>query len=188
MHTDYGERFTGRADGVSLNASGEAQARALGKLLASEPLAAVYSSPRERARATADAIAEPHGRSVDTVEALDEIDLGDWTGKRIVDLEGTPDFICWNEQRAVASPPNGETIVSVADRVEGFARATVDKHAGKIIALVSHADVIRALVARCLGLDFNNMLRFEVGPGSVSRLLFGNWGSKLLALNEGAAA
>src|SRR4051812_21221411 len=102
MHTDYGKRFTGRADGGPLSASGEAQARALGQRLASEPIAAIYTSPRERARATATAVAEPHGGKVDTADALDEIDLGDWTGKRIADLEGTPEFICWNEQRATS--------------------------------------------------------------------------------------
>lgn len=188
MHTDYGERFTGRTDGVPLSAAGESQARALGERLAAEPIAAVYSSPRERTRATAEAIADPHGVPVRDVDALDEIDLGDWTGKRIADLDGTPDFVRWNEQRATTCPPGGERIAAVADRAESFARQAAEEHEGQTVALVSHADVIRALIARCLNLDFDNLLRFEVGPASVSKLLFGDWGSKLLTLNEGAAA
>lgn len=188
MHTDYGERFTGRTDGVPLSPAGEGQARALGERLAAEPIAAVYSSPRERTRATAEAIADPHGVPVRDVDALDEIDLGDWTGKRIADLDGTPEFVRWNERRATSSPPGGEGIAAVADRAESFARQAAEEHEGQTVALVSHADVIRALIARCLNLDFDNLLRFEVGPASVSKLLFGDWGSKLLTLNEGAAA
>lgn len=188
MHTDYGERFTGRADGAPLTSAGEEQARALGERLAGEPLAAIYSSPRERARQTAAAVATPHGLAVQTAEALDEIDLGDWTGKRIADLEGAPEFVRWNEERDTAAPPGGETMASAADRSEAFAREAAARHDGGTILLVSHADVIRALVCRVLGLTFATFWRFEIGPASVTRMLFGDWGGKLLSLNEGAAA
>jgi ribonuclease H / adenosylcobalamin/alpha-ribazole phosphatase len=188
MHTDYGERFTGRADGVRLSAAGEEQARALGARLADEPIAAVYTSPRERTRATADAVAAPHGAAVAIDESLDEIDLGDWTGARIDSLEGDPAFERWNSERGAGCPPGGEPFVQVADRVQGFASRTAARHAGETVAVVSHADVIKALVASCLGLSYDNVLRFEIGPASVSRLLFGGWGAKLLTLNEGAAA
>ena len=188
MHADYGERFTGRAPGVRLTAAGEAQARSLGERLAGAPIAAVYASPRERTQQTAQAIARSHGLAVKTDEALDEIDLGSWTGRRIAELEGTPDFIRWNEQRDTATPPGGESMAAVADRVEGFARRVASRHQGETILLVSHADVIRALVCRVLGVAFSNFWRFEIGPASVSRLVFGDWGGKLLSLNEGAAA
>jgi probable phosphoglycerate mutase len=188
MHTDYGERFTGRAAGVPLSAAGQRQARLLGDRLSEEPIAAVYASPRERARATAEAIAEPHGLDVQIEEALDEIDFGEWTGKRIAELEGTPDFVRWNEQRDVSSPPGGERMAAVADRMEKFACEAAARHGGRTILLVSHADAIRALVCRVLGLTFANFWRFEIGPASITRLLFGDWGGKLLSLNEGAAA
>jgi probable phosphoglycerate mutase len=188
MHTDYGERFTGRAHGVPLSAAGESQARALGARLAYEPVAAVYASPRERTLQTAEAIAAPRGLAVETAEALDEVDMGAWTGKRIADLEGTPEFVRWNEQRDVATPPGGESVAAVADRAEAFVSETAARHRGQTVVLVSHADVIRALVCRVLGLTFANFGRFEIGPASITRLLFGTWGGKLLSLNEGAAA
>jgi ribonuclease H / adenosylcobalamin/alpha-ribazole phosphatase len=187
-HTDYGERFTGRADGVRLSAAGEEQARKLGERLADEPIAAVYSSPRERTRSTASAIAAPRKTDVIIDDALDEIDLGDWTGTRIADLEGDSQFQRWNAERGSARPPGGEAFASVAGRVQDFARRASARHADETVAVVSHADVIKALVASCLGLPFDNVLRFEIGPASVSRLLFGDWGAKLLTLNEGAAA
>jgi ribonuclease H / adenosylcobalamin/alpha-ribazole phosphatase len=188
MHTDYGERFTGRADGVRLSAAGEEQARTLGERLADEPIAAVYSSPRERTRSTASAVAAPRKTDVIIDDALDEIDLGDWTGTRIADLEGDSHFQRWNAERGSARPPGGEAFSCVADRVQDFARRASARHADETVAVVSHADVIKALVAACLGLPFDNVLRFEIGPASVSRLLFGDWGAKLLTLNEGAAA
>jgi probable phosphoglycerate mutase len=188
MHTDYGERFTGRADGAPLSPAGQAQAKALGEQLGKAPITAVYASPRERTRQTAQAVAAVHRISVQTAEPLDEINLGDWTGKRIAELEGTPEFARWNERRATACPPNGEPIAAVADRVEHFAYEASSRHDGETVALVTHADVIRAFVARVLGLDFDNLLRFEIGPASLTRMLFGNWGGKLLSLNEGAAA
>lgn len=188
MHTDYGERFTGRADGAPLSAAGERQARALGERLAPERVAAVYSSPRERTRQTAEAVASPHGIAIETADALDEIDLGGWTGARMADLEGAPDFVRWNEARDETTPPGGECMASVADRAERFAREMAARHEGETILLVSHADVIRAFVCRVLGLTFRNFWRFEIGPASVTRMLFGAWGGKLLSLNEGAAA
>lgn len=188
MHTDYGERFTGRADGAPLSAAGERQARALGERLAPERVTAVYSSPRERTRQTAEAVAAPHGIAVETADALDEIDLGAWTGARMADLEGAPDFVRWNEARDETTPPGGESMASVADRAERFAREMAARHEGETILLVSHADVIRAFVCRVLGLTFRNFWRIEIGPASVTRMLFGAWGGKLLSLNEGAAA
>lgn len=187
-HTDFGERFTGRADGAPLTEAGAAQASALAARLADVPIAAVYASPRLRARQTAEAVAARHGLEVETAEALDEIDLGDWTGKRIAELEGNPAFDRWNTERATASPPGGEPMASVADRARAFAAETAERHPGETVAMVSHADVIRGIVARVLGLDLDNLLRFDVGPASVTRLVFGAWGAKLVSLNEGTAA
>ena len=55
---------------------------------------------------------------------------------------------------------------------------------GQVIALVSHSDMIRAGVAHVLGLPLDNLLRFDIAPASVSRAVVGDWGAKLLSLNE----
>lgn len=187
-HDDYGKRLTGRADGVHLSATGKGQARRLGERLADEPIEAVYSSPRERTRETADAVAAPHGLEPVEAEALDEIELGDWTGAEIVSLTGMPSFTVWNERRATARPPGGESMGEVVARSRGFADKAAARHSGKTVALVSHSDVIRGVVASYLGLSLDNILRFEIGPASVSRLEVGEWGGRVLSLNEGAPA
>jgi probable phosphoglycerate mutase len=187
MHSDYGERFSGRADGIGLSDAGKAQAKSLGERLAAEPLAAISASPRERTRATAAAIAEHQKLPVITEAAIDEIDMGEWTRARIDLLRGDPAFAFWNDQRGSASPPGGEPFAAVAERVIAFAARTATAHDGRTIAVVSHADVIKALVASALRLHLDHVLRFEVGPASVTRLVWGDWGARLIALNEGAA-
>lgn len=187
-HTDFGVRFTGRADGVPLSAAGRAQAQALAARLQDVAVAAVYASPRERAQETAAAVAAPHGLPVRTAAAVDEIDFGDWTGAAIGTLGDDPAFRRWNDARATARVPGGESMGEVADRAERFAYETAAAHPDGTVAVVSHADVIRGLVARVLGLDLDQLLRFDVDPASVTRAAFGDWGAKLLSLNEGAAA
>ncbi|NNM78751.1 histidine phosphatase family protein [Sphingomonas sp. ID1715] len=187
-HGDLDRRFTGRADGVPLTDAGRAQARALGQRLASERIDAIYCSPRLRTRETAEAVAAHRSVPIEEHDALDEIDLGDWTGARIEDLIGTPEFTAWNERRGDGCPPNGEPYAAVAKRATAFAAGLASRHAGQIVALVSHQDVIKALVAGALGLPLDNVLRFELAPASVSRLAWGDWGAKLVTLNEGAAA
>jgi broad specificity phosphatase PhoE len=187
-HTDFGERFTGRADGVALSPTGAVQARKLADRLADAPISAIYASPRTRAAQTAAAIAERHGLDVETAHEVDEIDLGSWTGRRIAELEGDPAFTRWNTERASAAPPGGEPMAAVADRAAAFASRTAAARPGETVAVVTHADVIRGLVARVLGLSLDNLLRFEVDPASVTRMLFGDWGAKLLSLNEGEPA
>jgi ribonuclease H / adenosylcobalamin/alpha-ribazole phosphatase len=187
-HTDYDKRFSGRAGGVMLSAAGEVQAERLAARVAHEPIAAVYASPRERTQATAAAVARPHALEVVTDNDLDEIDLGDWTGKSVDELRETEAFVRWNEHRGQACPPGGEPMRAVVDRVTGFARRAAIRHDGEAVVVVSHSDVIRGLVTACLGMPLDNILRFEIGPASVSRLVFGDWGARLLSLNEGAAA
>jgi broad specificity phosphatase PhoE len=50
---------------------------------------------------------------------------------------------------------------------------------------VSHCDIIRGVVAHYLGLGLDRLLAFDVDPGSISTLLLGNWGARLLKLNGG---
>ena len=186
-HVDFGRRLTGRSAGVPLSDTGAAQAAALGARLAPEPLDEIQTSPRERARDTAAAIATRTGVPVRVVAALDEIDFGAWTGAAFADLEGRPDWDAWNAARSAARAPGGESMAEAAGRIVGHVSALAAGGASRLVALVSHCDMIRALVAFCLGLSLDNLLRFEIAPASVSRIETGPWGARVLSLNETAA-
>jgi ribonuclease H / adenosylcobalamin/alpha-ribazole phosphatase len=187
-HGDVGRVLTGRCAGSPLTDQGLAKAHRLAAELASnEHIAAVHSSPRLRARQTAGAIAEAAGAEVEIVEALDEVDFGDWTGRSFAALERDPDWRAWNEARATARPPAGEAmaeaVARAVDHVESVARR---EWAGAVIC-VSHCDVIRGVIAHYLGLGLDNLLRFDVEPGSLSTLVVGGWGGKLVTLNKECA-
>jgi probable phosphoglycerate mutase len=183
-HVELGRILSGRRRDVALSKEGLEQAEIVADLLAVEPLAAVYSSPRERAYYTARSIAEPHDLKVEIADALDEVDFGDWTGMRFDHLEGDPAWSAWNEARGAARPPNGESMAEAANRAAAALEAIAAAHPGAVVACVSHCDVIRGVIARYLGLPFDNMLRFDADPASVSRIALGNWGARIMTVNE----
>jgi len=183
-HVELGRLLSGRRRDVALSDDGLEQAAILGDLLGTEELAAVYSSPRERAWYTAREIAEPHGLKVQVEDRLDEIEFGEWTGASFAELEGEPLWQEWNEMRGSARPPSGESMAEAADRAFSFLAEAATEHEGETIVAISHCDVIRGIIARCLGLSLDNLLRFDVDPASVSRVAIGAWGSRVMSVNE----
>ena len=183
-HADVGRVLSGRCTGTPLSAEGRAQARWLaGRFARGEAVAAIHSSPRLRARETARAIAERLELEVELTDALDEVDFGAWTGRSFAELDGDPDWTRWNVARATAATPGGETMAQATAR----AVAHIDDIAGRewpgAVLCVSHCDVIRGVVAHYLGLGLDRLLAFDIDPGSISTLLVGPWGGRVLALN-----
>jgi broad specificity phosphatase PhoE len=183
-HVELGRILSGRRRDVALSAEGLEQTEIVADLLSVEPLAAVYSSPRERAYYTARAIGEAHDLKVQIVDGLDEVDFGDWTGMRFDELEGDPAWSEWNEKRGSARPPHGESMAEAVERSWAALQAIAADHGGTTIACVSHCDIIRGLIASALGLPLDHMLRFDTDPASVSRLALGNWGARVMTINE----
>ena len=183
-HVELGRILSGRRRDVALSAEGLEQAEIVADLLAVEPIAAVYSSPRERAYYTARQIAEAHELKVQISDGLDEVEFGEWTGRSFDDLEGEPAWGEWNEARGTARPPGGESMAEAVARASSALEAIAAEHPGASVACVSHCDVIRGVIALHLGLPLDNLLRFDVDPASVSRLALGGWGARIITVNE----
>jgi broad specificity phosphatase PhoE len=183
-HVELGRTLSGRRRDVALSAEGLEQAEIVADLLSVDPIAAVYSSPRERAWYTARAIGEAHEIDVTVCDDLDEVDFGDWTGMSFNDLEGDPLWNAWNEERATARPPGGESMDEAVARAVRALEAAAADHRGAVLACVTHCDIIRGVLAHYLGLPLGNMLRFDVDPASVSRIALGNWGARIMTVNE----
>lgn len=183
-HLDFGQRLTGRAPGVPLSAAGRRQAEHLARHFAAEPVTEVQTSPRERACDTAAAIARACGADLSVTDALDEIDFGDWTGARFDALAGRPEWTEWNCRRGSARIPGGESMSEATNRIAGHVAGLAAERAGASVALVTHCDMIRGLVAHCLGLSLDYILRFEIGPGSITRVEAAEWGARVISLNE----
>jgi len=182
---DVGRVLAGRTPGIHLGATGRAQAAALGARLKPEPIDAIHTSPRERTRETAEAIAAAAGLPDPLVtEALDEIDFGPWSGRSFDNLNDDPDFRRWNAARSLARTPGGESMLDVQRRALAHMERVAAEAGERTVVLVSHADVIKAVVAHVLGLSTDAWWRFEISPASITRLVLADWGAKLVQLNE----
>lgn len=183
-HVEFGRMLSGRRRDVALTSEGIEQARILADLIGVVPIQAVYSSPRERAWYTAREIAEPHELKPVIDNDLDEIDFGDWTGRSFAALESDPEWRAWNSQRGSARVPGGETMGEATARAEEAIAAIARNHPDATVAIVSHCDIIRGVIAHHLGLGLDNLLRFDVDPASVSRIAIGPDWSRVLTVNE----
>jgi broad specificity phosphatase PhoE len=184
-HDDVGLYLAGRMEGVKLGAAGLAQANRLAERLSGERIDAVFSSPRERTRQTAGAIAVAcEVGPVSVCEDLDEVDFGEWSGRTFDELNRDLAWRHWNDDRQKARTPTGESMAGVQLRMLRRMERCCSAHAGDSVVLVSHADVIKTAVCHVLGLTLDNCFRFDIDPASVTTLVMGDWGAKLLKLND----
>lgn len=140
-----------------LSPTGERQAAAVGRLLAAVPLAAVYCSRMTRAVQTASAIAEPHGLKPTPLDAIQEIDVGQWEGLsweliRQRHREAHDAFVA---RPGTAPYLGGESYANVLTRAEPIFSAVLRRHIGERVAVVAHNVVNRAYLSHLLGLDIN---------------------------------
>jgi broad specificity phosphatase PhoE len=183
VHDQLRGRLCGRSPGVLLGEAGLCQAEAAGRRLATEGVEVVMTSPLERTRQTAEPIAHACVAPMRTEEALMEIDFGDWNGRTFDSLENEPQWRTWNEERDTARPPSGESMAEVQARLVGWLES-VARSEERVVAAVSHADVIKAAVGLATGLSMRFHNRLEISPGSITTLAVGEGDLKLHALNE----
>lgn len=183
-HDRLGKVLAGRMEGVTLSDQGLAEAERLAQRLAGENLAAVYASPLERARQTAEPIAKAAHAELRIDEGIQELGFGDWEGAEFEALEDDPRWKLWNRDRTHARAPGGETMWEAQHRAVRWLEDAAREHPGRSIAAVSHADIIKALLAHAMGLPLDFINRFEVAPASLSVLIAGDWGLKVHSINE----
>lgn len=180
-HAEVGHVLSGRSE-IGLSPRGRAEAAWLAERLERADLAAIHSSPRRRARETAEIVAERHGLAVEVSDALDEIDFGGWTGRSFAALADDPRWHAWNARRSGTTPPRGEAMADATARARAFVDG-LDREERAILC-VSHCDVIRGLVAYYLGLDPDRLLQFDCDPASLTTLALYPGGGRVVALNE----
>ncbi len=173
--------LTGRGGDHPLAPIGQEQARWAAKHLRDVTL--VQTSPQRRTRETAAVIGAAFGQVPEVVPALNEVDFGNWTGRVIADLNADADWARWNESRSTAQAPGGERMTDAVTRAVGHLGALGRQEWLGTIVCVSHSDIIRGVVAHYLGLSLDRILAFDVDPGSITTLVVGDWGGRLLSLN-----
>jgi len=175
----------GRMPGVRLGDAGKMQAQALAERFASEDdIASIHTSPLERAVETAEPIAARLGRIAERSSDIIEIDFGAWSGKSFDMLADDRHWTSWNSSRSTSRPPGGETMLEAQARIVRAMEQLRRLHSGRSVILVSHGDVIKAALLYYLGMPIDSYARLDVSPASISTLAVGDWGSKVLRMNE----
>ena len=182
-HARLGHGIVGRLPGVRLSPSGRREAEALAQRLEGWPIQALYSSPLERARATATAIAEGLRLEVQIADELNEIDFGEWTDRTLADLRDMPAWRQFNLFRSGTGVPGGESMLHVQGRMLRLIERICCAHPDGTVALVSHGDVIRATLTCYLGVPLDLLQRIEVSPASLSILRVEPYGPQVLLIN-----
>jgi broad specificity phosphatase PhoE len=179
-----GQTLWGRTPGIWLNEEGKLQAHRLAERFKGIALDAIYSSPLERALETAETIGRSTDLEIKTSSALNEIDFGEWTGKTFETLSRDKDWQLFNTHRSIANVPAGESFLKVQNRIVEELSLLLQQHGNARIAIVSHADVIRAAVAYFTATPIDLIDRFEISPCSVSVVALDEVGATLLTVNN----
>ena len=185
-HASYdllGRVLAGRSGGHSLNAEGRAEAEALADALAGQPIVAIASSPLERARETAAPIAERHGLAIAIDPDLNEIDFGDWTGLAFEALHADGTWRRFNAFRSATPIPGGETMLAAQARALAAVLRLRSAYPTGEVAVVSHGDVIKAVLAHFLATPLDLMRRIEISPASRSVLVLEGADARIEGIN-----
>ena len=172
---NVGGQLAGRTPGVRLDETGVKQADRTAARLAPVPLTAVVSSPLERCRQTARAIARAQAGAVRvaTDKGLTECDYGEWQGRLLKDLAKEPLWKTVQTQPSAAQFPGGESLTAMQARVVDAVRrrdAAVEREhgPGAVWVAVSHGDLVKAVLADALGMHLDLFQRIHVDPASIS--------------------
>jgi probable phosphoglycerate mutase len=147
-------------------------------------VAAIYASPLERARETAEPIAKRLGLKVAVERGLIECDFGDWTSGELKSLRKLPE---WRQVQSWPSGfrfPDGESFPEMQCRVNAAVARLRSRHPGATIVAVSHADPIKAAVADALGTHLDLFQRIAISPCSVTAIAYTETGPTVLGVNS----
>jgi probable phosphomutase (TIGR03848 family) len=164
-----GKRLGGRTS-AELDETGVVQAKAAGERVADLPVKAVYASPLPRTWQTAEHVAAPHGLEVRPADGLIEVDYGRWTDRTLAQVSRTKQWEVVQATPSLMAFPEGETIRDAQARAVATVEALVAAHRSDVVAAVSHADIIKAVVAFYVGQPLDLFQRLVVSPGSLTML------------------
>ncbi|HEY3208432.1 MAG TPA: MSMEG_4193 family putative phosphomutase [Actinomycetota bacterium] len=179
-----GKRLSGRTPGIHLSEEGRRQAGLIAERLAPLPLAAVYASPLERCRETAEAIATSRRMTVREVADLAEVDYGRWTGRSMPQLVRTSLWKKVQQSPSSVTFPEGEGLIDAQRRSVAVMEEIAGRHPRAAVAIVSHADVIRLVLAHYAGLHIDLFQRLIVSPASVSAVALGDRIPRIIRMND----
>jgi probable phosphomutase (TIGR03848 family) len=182
--------LAGRTPGVKLDETGLQQADAVGERLAVLPLAAIITSPLDRCKQTAAAIASHHqALRPATDKRLTECGYGDWTGQQLSALMKDPLWPVVQQHPSAVTFPNGESMRGMQQRAVDAIRdhdaAVGESHGPDAIwVAVSHGDVIKAIVADALGVHLDTFQRIVIDTATTTVITYTPTRPFVIRLND----
>lgn len=161
-------RIQGRGD-PPLSRTGEEQARRVARRFEAGEISALYSSPAQRARGTADPIADMIQMPVGLDDRLLERDVGIFTGLTWAEAtRAYPDFLArWRKQQSI-SMPHGEEDAAFRERTRAVFEKIICGHDGGQVIVVSHHGLIQMLLIHLLKIDSSLGRPFQLDHASIT--------------------
>lgn len=181
------DRLAGWTPGVHLNDEGRAQASAVAQRLTGCRIDAVYASPLERAMETAAFVAMPHDLPVLPLQGVGELRLGELEGRSLKELSQHPLWGTVQHTPSLVRLPGGESFTEMQARAVAAIEGLRESHPRDVVAVVSHGDVIKAILAHYGGLHLDMFQRLVVEPASISAVQFTEGPPRLILLNDTGA-
>jgi len=180
-------RFAGRGD-LPLTKQGGRQSASVARRLAKSGVDIIVTSPLQRARRTAEAVAEATGAAMVVDDDLIEADFGAWEGLTFAEAgrQWPAELAAWLASPD-AAPPGGESFAMVALRVLAALDRLLDAHRHQTAVVVSHVTPIKTLVCRALLAPPEAMFRMNLDVASLCRIdCFDNGAALVRSLNDTA--
>lgn len=179
------KRLAGWTPAVHLNETGKDEVAVLSERLANLPIEAIYSSPLERCLETAMAIGSPHQIEIIQSEEIGEVRYGKWEGKKIKKLAKKRSWYAVQHYPSRFQFPDGEALRTVQQRAVNAIEEMAKQYTEQMIVVVSHADVIKLVLAHYLGMHVDLFQRIGLAPASVSILALSSSGPvSVLRMND----
>lgn len=146
------------------------EAETVRRKLAGVAPAACYSSPLQRCARLASILNSVESEPLHDARLM-ELHFGAWETKAWNDIP-RHELDRWGQQYVDEAPPGGETFRDLHRRAAGFMQDLLQQPFDGPVLAVTHAGVIRALLAEVLGMPLASVFRFHLDYGSVTKLHF----------------
>ena len=162
--------LAGRTEGVPLTKTGIEQAERISEYLEPIDISAIYSSPIERAKHTAEIVAKNCSLEVVLDERLTEIDMGKFTHMNYDDMFAKYGniFLKFYENDPVISEHEVETFPDVQKRVLEMVDHVLKKHNNENVILVTHMDPIKSMLAKVMNLVPKTLFELIIANASLT--------------------
>ncbi len=162
--------LSGRTPGVPLTDKGITQAQHTAELLEHMKISAIYSSPIQRAKHTAEIVGKHNSIDVTIDDRLIELDMGKFTNvpyDEIFTSHGNVFMKFYNGELEIAH--NGvETFADVKKRVASIVEEVIEKHPDENVVLVTHMDPIKAMLSTIVDLSPTNLFELIIANASLN--------------------